>query len=103
MHQTNIDVDNPAPSEVTNQEKNPFLSHSAPRADDTKKKKLLTCHPKDWLSALRPNPNFPLFVKGDIDGFIVLFTSNLATLLAIILSALPILGSSIVYGRMVPG
>ena len=102
MHQTNINVDNPVPPEVTNEEKNPFLSDSATRTKEDKKTSM-ACHPKDWLSALKPNPNFPLFVKGDIDGFIVLFTSNLATLLAIILSALPILGSSIVYGRMVPG
>ena len=65
--------------------------------------KPLTSLPKEWLKALQPIPKYPLFVKGDIDGFIVLFTNNLATLLAIILSAQPILGNDIVYGRMVPG
>ena len=66
-------------------------------------KQLLTFHPKEWISAFRSNPNYPLFVRGDIDGFIALFINTLSTLLAIILSLQPILGEVIVYGRIVPG
>jgi hypothetical protein len=36
-------------------------------------KKLLTFYPKEWMSAFQSNPNYPLFVRGDIDGFIALF------------------------------
>jgi hypothetical protein len=111
MDQTTVDINSPTPLEITINEDNlatttpearPFLVHHLRRIRD-EQKQLMTFHPKQWLNALRPNPKYPLFVKGDIDGFIVLFTSNLATLLAIILSAQPILGNDIVYGRMVPG
>ncbi len=66
-------------------------------------KELLTFHPKEWLNAFRFNSLYPLFVKGDIDGFVALFINNLATLLAVILSLQPILGNEIVYGKIVPG
>jgi hypothetical protein len=66
-------------------------------------KKLLTFHPKEWINAFRSNSNYPLFVRGDIDGFIALFINTISTLLAVILSLEPILGKEIVYGRIVPG
>ncbi len=66
-------------------------------------KQLFTFHPKKWISAFRSNPNYPLFVRGDIDGFIALFINTISTLLAVILSLKPILGEEIVYGRIVPG
>jgi hypothetical protein len=66
-------------------------------------KQLLTFHPKEWANAFRFNSSYPLFVKGDIDGFVALFINNLATLLAIILSLQPILGNEIVYGKILPG
>ncbi|CAF3524869.1 unnamed protein product [Rotaria sp. Silwood1] len=66
-------------------------------------KELLTFHPKEWISAFRSNPGYPLFVRGDIDGFVALFINNLSTLLAIILSLQPILGDKIVYGKILPG
>jgi len=66
-------------------------------------KQLLTFHPKEWLDAFRFNSLYPLFVKGDIDGFVALFINNLATLLAVILSLQPILGDEIVYAKIVPG
>ena len=110
MNQAADDVDKPASLEITVNEDNPttalearpFLTHPLRRIRNGQKQ-LLNCHPKEWLNGFRPNPKYPLFVKGDIDGFIVLFTSNLATLLAIILSALPILGNDIMYGQIVPG
>jgi len=66
-------------------------------------KEIFTFHPKEWLNAFRFNSSYPLFVKGDIDGFVALFINNLATLLAVILSLQPILGNDIVYGKIVPG
>ena len=66
-------------------------------------KELFTFHPKQWINAFRSNPDYPLFVRGDIDGFVALFINNLSTLLAVILSLQPILGEQIVYGRIVPG
>jgi hypothetical protein len=66
-------------------------------------KELLTFHPNEWISAFRSNPKYPLFVRGDIDGFIALFINTISTLLAVILSLQPILGEEIVYGRIVPG
>ncbi len=66
-------------------------------------RQLLTFHPKEWLNAFRWNSLYPLFTKGDIDGFVALFINNLATLLAAILSLQPILGNEIVYGKIVPG
>jgi hypothetical protein len=66
-------------------------------------KKLLTFHPKEWTSAFQSNPIYPLFVRGDIDGFIALFINTISTLLAVILSLQPVLGEQIVYGRIVPG
>jgi len=66
-------------------------------------KELLTFHPKEWINAFRSNPKYPLFVRGDIDGFIALFINTISTLLAVILSLQPILGEDIVYGRIVPG
>lgn len=66
-------------------------------------RQIFTFHPKEWLSAFRPNSIYPFFVKGDIDGFVALFINNLATLLAVILSLQPILGNDIVYGKIVPG
>ena len=64
---------------------------------------LVTFHPKEWISAFRFNSIHPLFVKGDIDGFVTLFFNNLATLLAVILSLQPILGNEIVYAKIAPG
>ena len=66
-------------------------------------KELFTFHPKEWIGAFRSNPKYPLFVRGDIDGFIALFINTISTLLAVILSLRPILGEQIVYGRIVPG
>jgi hypothetical protein len=66
-------------------------------------RQMLTFHPKEWINAFRFNSAYPLFVKGDIDGFVALFINNLATLLAVILSLQPILGNEIVYGKIVPG
>jgi hypothetical protein len=66
-------------------------------------KELLTFRPKEWMNAFRPNPKYPLFVRGDIDGFIALFINTISTLLAVILSLQPILGEEIVYGKIVPG
>lgn len=66
-------------------------------------KKFFTFHPKEWIGAFRSNPKYPLFVRGDIDGFIALFINTISTLLAVILSLRPILGEEIVYGRIVPG
>jgi hypothetical protein len=70
-------------------------------ADETKA--LFTFHPKEWISAFRPNPKFPLFVVGDIDGFVALFMNNLATLLAVILGLRLVLEDDIIYGKIVPG
>ncbi|CAF0739769.1 unnamed protein product [Adineta ricciae] len=69
----------------------------------TEVKELFTLRPKEWLSAFRPNPQYPLFVRGDIDGFVAFFINSLSTLLAVILSLQPILGNDIVYGKIVPG
>jgi hypothetical protein len=66
-------------------------------------KELFSLHPKEWISAFRPNSRYPLFVRGDIDGFVALFINNLSTLLAVILILQPILGDNIVYGKIVPG
>lgn len=66
-------------------------------------KQIFTFHPKEWLNAFRFNSFYPLFVKGDIDGFVALFINNLATLLAVILSLQSVLGNEIVYGKIVPG
>jgi len=66
-------------------------------------RQILTFHPKEWISAFRYNALYPIFVRGDIDGFVALFINNLATLLAVILSLQPILGNEIVYGKIVPG
>ena len=66
-------------------------------------KALFTFHPKEWISAFRPNPKFPLFVVGDIDGFVALFMNNLATLLAVILGLRIVLEDDIIYGKIVPG
>ena len=66
-------------------------------------RQIFTFHPNEWLSAFRRNAIYPLFAKGDIDGFVALFINNLATLLATILSLQPILGNDIVYGKIVPG
>lgn len=66
-------------------------------------KVLFTFHPKEWISAFKPNPKFPLFSLGDIDGFVALFMNNLATLLAVILGLRIVLEDDIVYGKIVPG
>lgn len=66
-------------------------------------KKLITFHPKEWLNAFRPNPKFPLFVLGDIDGFVALFMNNLATLLAVILGLKSFFSDELIYGKIVPG
>jgi hypothetical protein len=80
---------------------NSFINHY--RSVKNEVKEFLTFHPKEWLSAFRSNPNYPLFVRGDIDGFVALFINNLSTLLAVILNLQPILGDQIVYGKIVPG
>lgn len=66
-------------------------------------KALFTFRPREWLSAFRPNPKFPLFVLGDIDGFVALFMNNLATLLAVILGLKLVFEDDIIYGKIVPG
>ncbi|CAF1350921.1 unnamed protein product [Adineta steineri] len=66
-------------------------------------KQILTFHPQEWINAFRFNSLYPLFVRGDIDGFIALFINTLATLLAVILSLQPILGNEIVYEKIIPG
>jgi hypothetical protein len=66
-------------------------------------KTLFTFHPKEWISAFRPNHKFPLFVLGDIDGFVALFMNNLATLLAVILGLKLVFENDIIYGKIVPG
>jgi len=66
-------------------------------------KALFTFHPKEWISAFRPNPKFPLFVVGDIDGFVALFMNNLATLLAVILGLRIVFEDDIIYGKIIPG
>jgi hypothetical protein len=64
---------------------------------------LLRFHPKQWLNAFRRNPKYPLFVLGDIDGFVALFVNNLATLLAVILGLESVFESDIIYGKILPG
>lgn len=64
---------------------------------------LFTFQPKQWLNAFRPNPKFPLFVVGDIDGFVALFMNNLATLLAVILGLKNFFSDELIYGRIIPG
>jgi hypothetical protein len=66
-------------------------------------RELLTFHPKQWLNAFRRNPKYPLFVLGDIDGFVALFVNNLATLLAVILGLELVFESDIIYGKILPG
>jgi hypothetical protein len=66
-------------------------------------KSLFTFHPREWVSAFRPNPKFPLFVLGDIDGFVALFMNNLATLLAVILGLRIVFENDIIYGKIIPG
>lgn len=66
-------------------------------------RELLTFHPKEWLNAFRRNPKYPLFVLGDIDGFVGLFVNNLATLLAVILGLEVVFESDIIYGKIIPG
>jgi hypothetical protein len=66
-------------------------------------KNFFTFHPKDWLNAFRPNSKFPLFVLGDIDGFVALFMNNLATLLAVILGLKTVFSDQLIYGKIVPG
>ncbi|CAF1646733.1 unnamed protein product [Rotaria magnacalcarata] len=66
-------------------------------------KALFTFHPAEWISAFRHNPKFPLFVLGDIDGFVALFMNNLATLLAVILGLRIVFENDIIYGKIIPG
>jgi hypothetical protein len=66
-------------------------------------KALFTFHPKEWMSAFKPNPKFPLFVLGDIDGFVALFMNNLATLLAVIFGLRLVFDDELIYGKIVPG
>ena len=66
-------------------------------------RELFTFHPREWLNAFRRNPKFPLFVSGDIDGFVALFVNNLATLLAVILGLELVFESDIIYGKILPG
>jgi hypothetical protein len=66
-------------------------------------RELLRFHPKQWLNAFRRNPKYPLFVLGDIDGFVALFVNNLATLLAVILGLESVFESDIIYGKILPG
>jgi len=62
-----------------------------------------TFHPKEWINAFRRNPKYPLFVLGDIDGFVALFVNNLATLLAVIIGLQLVFESDIIYGKILPG
>jgi hypothetical protein len=77
--------------------------HSTCQAIVDEAKALFTFHPNEWISAFKPNPKFPLFVLGDIDGFVALFMNNLATLLAVILGLRLVLEDDIIYGKIVPG
>lgn len=64
---------------------------------------LFTFHPEEWFNAFKRNPKFPLFVAGDIDGFVALFMNNLATLLAVIVGLTLVFDKDIIYGKIVPG
>ncbi|CAF1427224.1 unnamed protein product [Adineta steineri] len=64
---------------------------------------LFTFHPKEWINAFRRNRQYPLFVLGDIDGFVGLFMNNLATLLAVILGLKLVFESDIIFGKIIPG
>ncbi|UJR23927.1 hypothetical protein I4U23_026899 [Adineta vaga] len=66
-------------------------------------RELFTFYPTEWLNAFRSNPNYPLFVLGDIDGFVGLFINNLATLFAVILNLKLVLETDIIYGKIIPG
>ena len=66
-------------------------------------KTLFTFQPREWLNAFKPNPQYPLFVLGDIDAFVALFMNNLATLLAVILGLKLVFKDELVYGKIVPG
>jgi hypothetical protein len=64
---------------------------------------LFTFHPHEWANAFRPNPVYPIFQRGDLDGLIALFIDNMATLLTIILILQTVLDTDIIYGKIVPG
>jgi hypothetical protein len=66
-------------------------------------KELFTFHPQEWLNAFRRNPKYPLFVLGDIDGFVALFMNNLATLFGVILALKVVFEADLIYGKIIPG
>ena len=66
-------------------------------------KDIFHCQPTEWINAFRINPKYPLFVIGDIDGFVGLFMNNLATLLAVILGLKNFFSDDLIYGKIVPG
>ena len=66
-------------------------------------KELCTFYPKEWRTAFRRNPVYPMFQKGDIDALISLFIDNMATLLTIILALQHVFDNDIIYGQIVPG
>ncbi|CAF4586074.1 unnamed protein product, partial [Didymodactylos carnosus] len=82
---------------------NEFTFHKYTACSIKELKELFRFHPREWWYGIKPNKSYPLFVRGDLDGLVALFIDNLATLLGIILSLLPVLGSEIVYGKIVPG
>ncbi|CAF3287432.1 unnamed protein product [Rotaria socialis] len=79
-----------------------FLKHCRKIMID-EPKKILSFQSSEWISAFRFNSSYPLFTRGDIDGFVALFINNLATLLSVIMGLQPTLGNDIVYGKILPG
>lgn len=79
------------------------LMSSNANAFEREARSLFTFRPREWINAFRPNPKFPMFVLGDIDGFVALFMNNLATLLAVILGLRLVFEDDIIYGKIVPG
>ena len=104
---TGINGEDPVPNKTTTQ---PYGNmtineqvHLTMKTIRDEGKALFTFHPKEWISAFKRNPKFPLFTLGDIDGFVALFMNNLATLLAVILGLRTVLEDDIIYGKIVPG
>jgi hypothetical protein len=102
LNESSVSIDNTncSPSDAF-----PFNERVRSHIDSIKfeAKALFTFHPSEWMSAFRPNDKYPLFVVGDIDGFVALFMNNLATLLAVILGLKNVFKDELIYGRIVPG
>ncbi|CAF2106096.1 unnamed protein product [Rotaria magnacalcarata] len=95
-----VDINQDETVPVTKQRR--FLKHCRKIMID-EPKRILTCQSSEWISAFHFNSSYPLFTRGDIDGFVALFINNLATLLSVIMGLQPILGNDIVYGKILPG